>query len=185
MVCLYFTGFPVGTNGKGPARQCGRHKRHWFSASLRKIPWRGEWQPTSLLTQLVKNPPAMRETWVRSLGQEHPWEEGMATHSIILAWRTPMDRGAWWATVHGVTTSRTQLKRLSMRAFTLYTCRFYKQTVQILVCGTFSCAGRHTPIIWVAGRHVEKPGQPTSWGEKSSIFIYRCSLTKNIKKHSI
>ena len=36
-------------------------------------------------------------------GWEHPLEEGMAIHSTILAWRIPMDRGAWWATVHGVT----------------------------------------------------------------------------------
>ena len=43
----------------------------------------------SLVFQLVKNPPAMWETWVRSLGWEDPLEEGMATHSSILAWRTP------------------------------------------------------------------------------------------------
>ena len=42
-----------------------------------------------LVTQTVKNPPAMRETWVRSLGWEDPLEEGMATHSSILAWRIP------------------------------------------------------------------------------------------------
>ena len=54
----------------------------------------------SLMAQLVKNPPAMWETWVRSLGWEDPLEEGMATHSSILAWRIPMDRVAWWATVH-------------------------------------------------------------------------------------
>ena len=47
----------------------------------------------------IKNLPAMWETWVRSLGWEDPLEEGMATHSNILAW---MDRGAWWAIVHGV-----------------------------------------------------------------------------------
>ena len=46
--------------------------------------------------------PAMRETWVPPLGWEDPLEEGMATHSSILAWRIPKDRGAWWATVHGV-----------------------------------------------------------------------------------
>ena len=57
----------------------------------------------SLLAQLVKNPPAMREAWVQSLGCEDPLEEGMATHSSILAWRIPMNRGAWRATVHGVT----------------------------------------------------------------------------------
>ena len=50
---------------------------------------------------MVKNPPAMWETWVQSLGQEDPLEEGMATHPSILAWRIPMDRGAWQATVHG------------------------------------------------------------------------------------
>ena len=44
---------------------------------------------TSLVTQLVKNLPAMWETWVHSLGWEDPLEEGMATHSSILAWRTP------------------------------------------------------------------------------------------------
>ena len=42
---------------------------------------------------------------VRSLGQEDALEEGMATHSSILARRIPMDRGAWWATVHGVVES--------------------------------------------------------------------------------
>ena len=52
---------------------------------------------------MIKNPPAMWETWVRSLGWEDPLEEGMATHSSILAWRIPMDRGAWWATAHVVT----------------------------------------------------------------------------------
>ena len=57
----------------------------------------------SLVAQLVKDPPAMRETWLQSLCWEDPLEEEMATHSSILAWRTPMDRGAWLATVHGVT----------------------------------------------------------------------------------
>ena len=47
---------------------------------------------------------------------DYPLEEGMATHSSILAWRIPMDRGAWGATVHRVTKSQTQLKRLSMHA---------------------------------------------------------------------
>ena len=58
---------------------------------------------------MVKNPPAVQETWVQSLDWEDPLEEGMATHSSILAWRMPIDRGAWQAAVHGVTKSRTQL----------------------------------------------------------------------------
>ena len=46
----------------------------------------------SLVVQLVKNPPAMQEPLVQFLGLEDPLEEGMATHSSILAWKIPMDR---------------------------------------------------------------------------------------------
>ena len=56
----------------------------------------------SLVAQSVENPPAMQEIWVSSLGWEDALEEGMATHSSILTWRIPVDRGAWQATVHGV-----------------------------------------------------------------------------------
>ena len=51
---------------------------------------------------MVKILPVMRETGVLSLGGEDPLEKDMATHSSILAWRIPMDRGASWATVHGI-----------------------------------------------------------------------------------
>ena len=64
---------------------------------------------TSLVAQMIKNLPATWETWVRPLGQEDPLEEGMLTHSSIVAWRIPMDRGAWEATVHGVAKSWTKL----------------------------------------------------------------------------
>ena len=63
----------------------------------------------SLVAQMVKNPPAMWKNWVRLLGSEDPPEEGMATHSSILAWRISLDKGAWQVTVHGVTRSWTQL----------------------------------------------------------------------------
>ena len=73
---------------------------------------------------MVKYQPAMQETHVRSRGLEDPLEKEMATHSSILAWRipwtedpgesqgqrnleNPMDRGAWRATVHGITKSQT------------------------------------------------------------------------------
>ena len=62
-----------------------------------------------LVAQMVKNPLAMRETQVRTLGWEDALEEGMATYFNILAWRILMDRGAWWATVHGVTKNWTRL----------------------------------------------------------------------------
>ena len=55
---------------------------------------------------MIKNLPAMRETWVPSLGQEDPLVKGTATHSSSLA----MERGAWWATAHEVAKSQTQLR---------------------------------------------------------------------------
>ena len=51
----------------------------------------------------------MRKTWVPFLGKEDPLEKGMTTHSSILAWRIPMDKGSWQATVHGGGNSLTQL----------------------------------------------------------------------------
>ena len=69
------------------------------------LPWR--------VAQVVKNPPATRETWVRSLDWEDTLKEGIATHSSTPAWRIPMDRGAWRATVHRVTkTERLGTARL-------------------------------------------------------------------------
>ena len=58
---------------------------------------------------VVKNPPAMQEMRVLFLGGEDPLEKEMATHSSILAWKNPMDRGAWKAAVHGVAKSWTRL----------------------------------------------------------------------------
>ena len=58
-----------------------------------------------LVAQLGKNPPAMLETWVQSLGWEDPLEKGKATHSSILAWRIP-----WMIIVHGVAMSWRRLR---------------------------------------------------------------------------
>ena len=87
-------GFPGGSDGKESACNAG---------DLGSIPGLGsspgegidypvQYSWASLVAQTVKSPPAMRETWVRFLGCEDPLEEGMATHSSILAWRIPMDR---------------------------------------------------------------------------------------------
>ena len=63
----------------------------------------------SLVAHTVKNLPATRETWVRSLGWEDSLKEDMAADSSILAWTIAMDRGAWRAIVRGVTKSQTRL----------------------------------------------------------------------------
>ena len=63
-----------------------------------------------MVAQMVKDSPAMRAIWVQSLGWEDPLEEGMATHSSILAWSISMDQGAWRATVHGVAKNQTRLR---------------------------------------------------------------------------
>ena len=59
-----------------------------------------------LVAQTVKNLPAMQETWVQSLGQEDPLEQAMAMHCIF-SLENSRNRGAWWATVHGVAKSWT------------------------------------------------------------------------------
>ena len=106
-------GFPGSSGGKESA--CGVGDPGSIPGSGRSsgegigYPLQYSW--ASLVAQSVKNPPAMWETWVRSLGWEDCLEEGMATHSSILAWRNPMDRGAWQAVVHGVAKSWTQLSK--------------------------------------------------------------------------
>ena len=60
---------------------------------------------TSPVAQMAKNLPTMQETWVRSLGWEDPLENGIATHSSILAWRIPWTEEL--GELHGVTKSRT------------------------------------------------------------------------------
>ena len=78
----------------------------------------------SQMALVVKNQPAntgdLQETRVISLGQKDPLEEGAATHSSILAWRIPTDRGAWWATVHRVGHDWRYLACMHASFFRLY-----------------------------------------------------------------
>ena len=83
----------------------GEHSYSYTLDGRLVLLYQGWW--ASLVAQMVKNPPTMQKTWVRSLGWGGRLEEGMATHSSILAWRIAMDRGA--CTVCGVTKSHTQL----------------------------------------------------------------------------
>ena len=102
-------GFPGRSAGKESTCKAGDPGSIpvWGRSPGEGIGYPLQYSWASLMTQAIKNPLAMRETWIRSLGWEDPLEEGMATHSIILAWRIPMDRGAWRATVHGVAESQT------------------------------------------------------------------------------
>ena len=98
---------------------------------------------------MVKNPPAMRETRVRSLCREDPLEKGMATHSGILAGRIPMDRGAWWATVHGVT-QLDMTEWLTLNIFkeeTLITSVWDRNKIKMLpiLCSNYVCLWRGLP----------------------------------------
>ena len=104
-------GFPGSSPGKGSA--CNAGDPGSIPESGRTAgegvgyPLQYSW--ASLVAQLVKNPPAIWETWVQFLGWKNPLEEGMATHSSIFVWRIPLDRGAWGAMVQGVVKSWTQL----------------------------------------------------------------------------
>ena len=79
------------------------------SSPAEEIGYSLQYSWASLVAQTVKNLPAMQETWVRSLVWEDPLWKGKAIHSNILAWIIPMDRGAWWRPVYGITKSQTQL----------------------------------------------------------------------------
>ena len=101
LFCLLNRGFPDSSVGKESA--CDAGDPALIPGSGRSTgegigyPFQYSW--ASLVAQLVKNLPAVWETWVPSLGWEDLLEKGKATHSSILAWRIPKDRGAWQATV--------------------------------------------------------------------------------------
>ena len=84
-------GFPDSSVGKESA--CNAGDPSWIPGLGRStgegMGYPLQYSQASLVAQLVKNPPAMRETWVQSLGWEDPLEKGKATHFSILAWRIP------------------------------------------------------------------------------------------------
>jgi len=101
-------GFPGSSAGNESACSAGDPG---LIPGLGRFPGEGLGYPLqhswcSFVAQMVKNLPAMWEACIRSLGWEDPLEECMATHFNFLAWRIPMDRGTWRATVHGVAKSR-------------------------------------------------------------------------------
>ena len=112
MVSRDFPGGPVAKNPPSKAGDVGL------------IPGRA-----SLVAQRLKLLPAMWDTWVQSLGREDALEKEMATHSSISCLENPMDGGAWWAIVQGVTKSWT---RLSNFTFTFRGTKIPHATGQLL-----------------------------------------------------
>ena len=113
------------------------------------------------MAQTIKNLPAMWETWVLYLGREDPLEEGMANHSSILAWKIPMDRGAWLATVHGIAES-DWTEQLSTKTQPCY----YVSSVAVHSHITYGCC----PI----------PGSSASSGPPESNIFSVSPLIENI-----
>ena len=137
-------GFSHSSVGKEPT--CSAGDPSWIPG-LGRSPGEGVGYPlqyswASMVAQIVKNPPEMWETWVRSLGWKDPMEEGMATHSRILAWWIPMDRGAWQATVHEVVNSQIWLSDWAQYSIPLYEYNTTYLSIQLLM------------NIWVVSRNV-------------------------------
>ena len=101
-------GFPGSSAGEESACNAGDPG---LIPGSRRSPGEGIGYPLqyswgSLVAQTVKNLPVMRETWVQSLYWEDPLQEGIATHSGILVWRTPKNRAACQAIVYGILWAR-------------------------------------------------------------------------------
>ena len=108
----YFNLYLLMINLCFPGSSAGKESNSGSIPGLGRSPGAGIGHPfqyswASLVAQMVKNPPATGKTWIQSLGWEDLLDESMATHSSILAWKIPMDRGAWRATAHGVAKNQT------------------------------------------------------------------------------
>ena len=105
---LQVDSLPAEPQGK-PLRICLQCKRPWFNSLVRKFPWRRDRLHTPIFLSFPDGKDRKHMIWVWYLDLEDLLEEDTATHSSILAWRIPVDRGAWQATVHGLAKSQTLL----------------------------------------------------------------------------
>ena len=123
---IFHGGFPGNSAGKGSA--CNAGDPGLIPGSGRS-PGEGvgyllQYSWASLVAQLVKNPRTMQGAWVRFLDWENLLEEGRATYSSILAWKIPMERGAWHVVVHGVAKSWTWLSNKAQHSTSVLECMF-------------------------------------------------------------
>ena len=111
---------------------------------------------------------------VRSLGGEDPMEEEMTTHSSVLAWRIPVDRGAWWATVCGVAESDL-LKHTQSELFDF--CSFMCVCVCVCVFGTYlkSCS----PSLFPGGKFLGILVNERAWWLLGSSVGFRWRLNSD------
>ena len=118
------------------------------------------------------NPPPMQETWVQSLVWEDPLEEGMATHSSILAWRTPMERISW-----GLPSMRSQWVRHNWVTT-------HSTHIWIVIIMFFSCSVAQSlySLVWLQmEQHKTKKLEANEWfSEEHSIPLNICDFKKNI-----
>ena len=118
----------------------------------------------------------MRETWVRSLRWEDPLEEGMVTHSSILAWRIPMDRGAWQATVHGVVKSWASLSDWAHTSTQLirknYSMKFWAEST-------------HTNTHTFTGACIHKYICPLDYGKKYFLLWSEVKWNHSVMSNSL
>ena len=123
-----FERAPGDGDGQGVLAYCGSwgHKELDMTERLDGTdPLQDSW--ASLVAQLVKNLPAMQETWVRSLGWEDPLEKGIATHSIILAWRIPWTEEPGGLQSTGSQKSQTGLSDFPFHFAVVRSPRFYRR----------------------------------------------------------
>ena len=104
---------------------------------------------------MARNPPAMQETGVQSLGWEDPLEKEMATHSSVLAWRIPIDRGAWWTTwVHIVAKGLDVTYRLNNNNNRYYAMKYYRDFLEGPVVKNLPCNAGDTGSIPSGGTKI-------------------------------
>ena len=116
---------------------------------------------------MVKCLPTMWETWVRSLGWEDPLEKEIATHSSILAWKNPIDGGAWQAIVYGVAKSWPQLSdfTFTLRVKSSFPLALQLSHFQALLAFKPSCFG--SSFSWCRTHRLRNP----MWALESLLFV--------------
>ena len=134
------------------------------------------------MAQLVKNTPAMQETWVQSLGWEDPLKKGKATHSSILAWRIPWTIYSPWGRKESDTTERLSSSSsssehsLAMGALLHASSLLWSSILHIVIFSQFIFPPgkpKNTPVFWPGEFH----GLYSPWGHKQLDTTEQLSLT--------